>query len=95
MAAHQQHRGISRTAPSRRRLLKAVAGTMALPFAGLLPRLSPAAPLKPLKLAWITGAVCGAPAAVAKHQGLFEKHGLGVEFVHFAGPTGPRLEASC
>ncbi|WP_188262447.1 ABC transporter substrate-binding protein [Azospirillum tabaci] len=97
MSTHRNGSGISTAAPSRRGLLKvAAAGAVALPFAGVASRLvaapTPAA-LKPLKLAWNTGAVCGAPVAVAKHNGFFEKHGLDVEFVNFAGTTEQLLEA--
>lgn len=102
MSTHRHGTGISNGgnavgAPSRRGLLKvAAAGALALPFAGVASRLlaapAPAA-LKPLKLAWNTGAVCGTPVAVAKHNGFFEKHGLDVEFVNFAGTTEQLLEA--
>ncbi|MGY0713958.1 ABC transporter substrate-binding protein [Azospirillum argentinense] len=97
MSTHRNGSGISTLAPSRRGLLKvAAASAVALPFAGVASRLvaapTPAA-LKPLKLAWNTGAVCGAPVAVAKHNGFFEKHGLDVEFVNFAGTTEQLLEA--
>lgn len=89
--------GISNAAPTRRTLLKvAAAGAIALPFAGAAsPLLAAPAPavLKPLKLAWNTGAVCGAPVALAKHAGIFEKHGLDVEFVNFSGSTEQLLEA--
>ncbi|HYD66208.1 ABC transporter substrate-binding protein [Azospirillum sp.] len=92
MAKHPTDTLITTVAPSRRTLLKAAAGAVALPFIGGPSRLL-AAPLKPLKLAWNTGAVCGAPVAVAKANGIFEKHGLDVEFVNFAGSTEQLLEA--
>lgn len=82
---------------SRRTLLRtAAAAGMAAPLGIFGSRVlaNPAsAALKPLKLAWNTGAVCGAPVAVAKHNGFFEKHGLDVEFVNYAGTTEQLLEA--
>ena len=50
------------------------------------------ADLIPLRFAWNTGAVCGAPVAAAQTSGIFEKHGLQVEFVNFAGSTEALLE---
>jgi NitT/TauT family transport system substrate-binding protein len=93
MDPHPQHSRNILPAPSRRALLKAAAGAIALPMAGLSWRPASAAALKPLKLAWNTGAVCGAPVAVAKQHGLFEKHGLDVEFINYAGTTEQLLEA--
>lgn len=52
-----------------------------------------AAPLTKLTLAWNTGAVCGAPIAAAQAGGVFERHGLEVEFINFAGSTEALLEA--
>ncbi|MBP2316365.1 ABC transporter substrate-binding protein [Azospirillum soli] len=84
-------------AVSRRGLLIGAAAVgAAFPLTGLAPRLAVAnAPTvtKTLKLAWNTGAVCGAPVAVAQHKGFFAKHGLNVEFVNFAGTTESLLEA--
>ena len=96
MTKHRYDTGLSTITPSRRGLLTmAAAGAVALPFTSVASRLlaAPAAGLKPIKLAWNTGAVCGAPVAVAKHNGFFEKHGLDVEFVNFAGSTEQLLEA--
>ncbi|MBV8626724.1 MAG: ABC transporter substrate-binding protein [Paraburkholderia sp.] len=49
--------------------------------------------LKPLKLSWNAGAICTAPVSVALKQGFFQKHGLQVELVNFAGSTDQLLEA--
>jgi NitT/TauT family transport system substrate-binding protein len=49
--------------------------------------------LKPLKLSWNATAICTAPVPVALKQGIFEKHGLQVELVNFAGSTDQLLEA--
>ncbi|HXZ10610.1 MAG TPA: ABC transporter substrate-binding protein, partial [Paraburkholderia sp.] len=49
--------------------------------------------LKPLKLSWNAGAICTAPVPVAVKQGFFQKHGLQVELVNFAGSTDQLLEA--
>ena len=97
MSKHRNDPGQRTGGTTRRGVLTAAAATaVALPTAGVASRLL-AAPtpgaLKPLKLAWNTGAVCGAPVAVAKHSGFFEKHGLDVEFVNFAGTTEQLLES--
>lgn len=83
---------------SRRTLLRAGAlAATASTVGGLLPSAFAATPaatgLKPLKLAWNTGAVCGAPVVVAQKHGFFAKHGLDVEYVNFAGSTEQLLEA--
>nr|WKF59451.1 hypothetical protein HUO10_003962 [Paraburkholderia busanensis] len=49
--------------------------------------------LKPLKLSWNAGAICTAPVAVALKEGFFQRHGLQVELVNFAGSTDQLLEA--
>jgi NitT/TauT family transport system substrate-binding protein len=49
--------------------------------------------LTPLTLSWNAGAICTAPVPVALKQGFFEKHGLRVELVNFAGSTDQLLEA--
>ncbi|MBP2300755.1 ABC transporter substrate-binding protein [Azospirillum picis] len=91
---------LSATLP-RRTLLRAgalsplaLASLASLPVAAASPAAAPApAALKPIKLAWNTGAVCGAPIVVAQKQGFFAKHGLDVEYVNFAGSTEQLLEA--
>ncbi len=49
--------------------------------------------VKPLKLSWNAGAICTAPVPVAVRQGFFQKHGLQVELINFAGSTDQLLEA--
>lgn len=51
-----------------------------------------AQPLRPLKLAWNANAICLSAAPVALQRGIFEKHGLQVELVNFAGSTDQLLE---
>jgi len=82
---------------SRRSLLRAGAvAASAATLGGMIPSVlaapAPAA-LKPIRLAWNTGAVCGAPIVVAQKNGFFAKHGLDVEYVNFAGSTEQLLEA--
>jgi len=48
--------------------------------------------LRKLRLAWNANAVCLAPALVAKEFGIYEKHGLDVELINFAGSTDQLLE---
>ncbi|PWC54642.1 ABC transporter substrate-binding protein [Azospirillum sp. TSO22-1] len=85
------------SAVSRRGLLKlGAAAGLALPLGAVGARAlsaAPAAGLKPLKFAWNTGGVCGAPVAVALHKGIYAKHGLDVEFINFAGSTEQLLES--
>ena len=50
------------------------------------------APLRPLKLAWNANAVCLSAVPVALERGFFEKHGIKVELVNFAGSTDQLLE---
>lgn len=78
---------------SRRQWLRAaglagVAGAAGVAGRGVLA----AGPLRPLKLAWNANAVCLAAAPVALERGIFEKHGLKVELVNFAGSTDQLLE---
>ncbi len=49
--------------------------------------------LKPVTLAWNASAICTASAPVAKDEGIFEDHGLAVEFINFGGSTEQLLEA--
>lgn len=51
-----------------------------------------AGPLKSVKLAWNANAICLAAAPVALERGIFERHGLKVELVNFAGSTDQLLE---
>jgi NitT/TauT family transport system substrate-binding protein len=68
----------------------AVAGTFAAPS---IIRAQSSSALKPLKLGWFVNAACLSPVAAAKHLGIFEKNGLDVELVKFAGTTDQLLEA--
>lgn len=79
----------------RRSLLKA-AGTAALaasPLGILGARLASAGTPREIRIAWNANAVCLAPVAVALHRGIFEKNGLKVELINFAGSTDQLLEA--
>lgn len=49
--------------------------------------------LKPIKLGWFPNATCLAPVAAALKLGIFEKHGLAVDLINFAGTTDQLLEA--
>ena len=49
--------------------------------------------LKPIKLGWFPNATCLSPVAAAQKLGIFEKHGLAVELINFAGTTDQLLEA--
>ncbi|HEY6880995.1 MAG TPA: ABC transporter substrate-binding protein [Polyangiales bacterium] len=49
--------------------------------------------LRKLRLAWNANAICLSPALLAKEYGIYEKHGLDVELVNFAGSTDQLLEA--
>nr|WP_315185777.1 ABC transporter substrate-binding protein [uncultured Albidiferax sp.] len=49
--------------------------------------------LRDIKLAWNAGAVCLSAVPVALERGIFEKHGLNVELVNFAGSTDQLLES--
>jgi len=51
-----------------------------------------AGPLRELKLAWNANAPCLSAAPVALERGIFEKHGLKVELINFAGSTDQLLE---
>jgi len=51
-----------------------------------------AGPLREIKLAWNAGAVCLSAVPVAIDRGFFEKNGLKVELVNFAGSTDQLLE---
>lgn len=50
------------------------------------------APLRPLRLAWNANAVCLSAVPVAMERGFFEKNGIKVELVNFAGSTDQLLE---
>ncbi len=48
--------------------------------------------LREVKLAWNANAICLSAAPVAIERGIFEKHGLKVELINFAGSTDQLLE---
>lgn len=84
----------------RRRFLGIAAGSVAAaPFAltglasAVFPPVARATASKKISLAWNTGAICGAPIAAARDAGIFERHGLDVEFINFAGSTEQLLES--
>jgi NitT/TauT family transport system substrate-binding protein len=52
-----------------------------------------AAGLRKLRLAWNANSICLSPALMAKEYGIYEKQGLDVELVNFAGSTDQLLEA--
>lgn len=78
---------------SRRQWLRAASAAGLVGAAGLAGRnVLAAGPLRDLKLAWNAGAVCLSAVPVAIDRGFFEKHGLKVELVNFAGSTDQLLE---
>lgn len=89
----------SRAFLSRRDLLRqaAIAGAVGAGMAAGFPAGTGIAAenkkLKKMTVAWNSGAVCGAAFAVAQEQGIFEKHGLEVEYTNFAGSTESLLES--
>ncbi|MBF5003592.1 ABC transporter substrate-binding protein [Diaphorobacter caeni] len=79
---------------ARRRWLRAAGAAAATGAAAAVAGRVWAAPaLKPVKLAWNANAICLSAAPVALERGIFEKHGLKVELVNFAGSTDQLLEA--
>lgn len=93
-------RSAALSVPTRRTLLKAAALSLAAPLGmrGLPARAQTATPAKLTKLtkltiAWSATAVCTVPVPVALKQGIFEKNGLDVSFVNFAGSTDQLLES--
>jgi NitT/TauT family transport system substrate-binding protein len=84
----------NRHAFTRRDILRAAGiAALAAPLGILGSRVASAGAPKELKLAWNANAVCLAPVAVGVHRGIFEKHGLKVELINFAGSTDQLLEA--
>lgn len=84
--------------PERRTLLK-TAAALALPLGlgGTYARAQSSAPSaaqpKKLAIAWSATSVCTVPVPVALKQGIFEKNGLDVSFINFAGSTDQLLES--
>jgi len=78
---------------SRRHWLRAAGAAGAMGAAAMAgSRVLAGEPLRNLKLAWNAGAVCLSAVPVAMERGFFEKHGLKVELVNFAGSTDQLLE---
>ena len=78
---------------SRRQLLRAAGAATLAGTAGVAAqRAAAGGPQRPLKLAWNANAICLSAAPVAVERGIFEKHGLQVELVDFAGATDQLLE---
>lgn len=93
MDSVQNQDGLGRRAWSRREVLRAAAAAgMAGSATMAAQRATAAGPLKPIKLAWNANAICLSAAPVAIARGIFEKHGLKVELVNFAGSTDQLLE---
>ena len=79
---------------ARRQWLRAATAAAVTGAAGVVAgRVWASGPLKPVKLAWNANAICLSAAPVALERGIFEKHGLKVELVNFAGSTDQLLEA--
>ena len=79
---------------SRRQWLQAAGAAGTVAGASVIGRSAFAAgPLREVKLAWNANAICLSAAPVAQERGIFEKHGLKVELVNFAGSTDQLLEA--
>lgn len=71
----------------------AAVGVGARLLRGTGPQTHTASGLRKLTLAWNANAVCLAPALMAKEYGIYEKHGLDVELINFAGSTDQLLES--
>lgn len=77
---------------SRRALVRAAGAVGLVGSAGIVGNHVLAQSLRPLRLSWNQNAPCLAPVPVAVTQGIFERHGLKVELVNFAGSTDQMLE---
>ena len=79
---------------SRRRVLRTAAGAGVAGAAAVVGSsvLAQSSKLRPLTLAWNANAVCLSAVPVAIERGFFEKQGLKVELVNFAGSTDQLLE---
>lgn len=69
------------------------AGGVAAVTAGRSPLPRTADGRRKIRLAWNANAICLAPALLAKEYGIYERNGLDVELVNFAGSTDQLLEA--
>lgn len=78
---------------SRRQLLRATGAATVVGASGVVgSQVLAAGKLREVKLAWNANAICLSAAPVAIERGIFEKHGLKVELVNFAGSTDQLLE---
>ncbi|MDZ7862396.1 ABC transporter substrate-binding protein [Acidovorax sp.] len=78
---------------SRRQLLRASGAATVVGASGVVgSQVLAAGKLREVKLAWNANAICLSAAPVAIERGIFEKHGLKVELVNFAGSTDQLLE---
>lgn len=78
---------------SRRQWLRAASAVSVVGAAGVAAgNVLAQAPLRTLKLAWNANAVCLSAVPVAMERGFFEKNGIKVELVNFAGSTDQLLE---
>ena len=79
---------------SRRQWLRAAGLAGVVGAAGVAGRnVRAAGKLRDIKLAWNAGAVCLSAVPVALERGIFERNGLNVELVNFAGSTDQLLES--
>lgn len=96
MVATQDFIGVG-TDWSRRQWLRAagaagIVGATGMAGSHVLAQGTAVGKLREFKLAWNANAPCLAAAPVALERGLFEKHGLKVELINFAGSTDQLLE---
>lgn len=82
----------SATGLSRRGLLRGGSAAAAAASFGILSSRAFGAPRK-LTFAWNANAFCLSPVLVAQERGYFERNGLQVELVNFAGSTDTLLES--
>ena len=82
----------SRLPPSRRSVLQAGAAAAVVGSAALLGASAWSQPRK-LTFAWSQAGFCLAPVPVALERGFFEKNGLDVELLNWAGSSDQMLES--
>ena len=93
MGKMQGQDGFSGARWSRRQLLRAAGTAGVVGASGIVgSHVLAAGKLREVKLAWNANAICLSAAPVAVERGIFEKHGLKVELVNFAGSTDQLLE---
>jgi len=78
--------------PSRRSVLQAGAAAAVVGSSGLFATVASSQPRK-LTFAWSQAGFCLAPVPVALERGFFEKNGLDVELLNWAGSSDQMLEA--